>query len=73
MSNPKPTPEEIKETIDRINLMGQFEMCRLWRRAPSGHPYFDSSLPYHEVFRSRLFDYFGGFTPEISKALSWEE
>lgn len=62
------TPEQ-QEIIDRINQMSQFEMCSLWRYTPTGHIYFDSTLPYAEVFKKRLFDHFGGFTPEISKAL----
>jgi hypothetical protein len=44
------------------------EMCRLWRFAEAGHPYFDTSKPYYDVFKARL-DAFGGFTPEISKAI----
>lgn len=64
----KHTPEQQK-IIDQINSMSQFDMCALWRFAPSGHPYFDSTLPYAEVFKTRLFGHFGGFTPAISKAL----
>jgi len=63
------TPEQQK-TIDTINQMGHYEMCSLWRFALSGHPYFDKTLPYYKVFEERLFKHFGGFTPEISKALS---
>ena len=68
-STDSPTAEQ-QETIDKINSMTQFDMCKLWRFAPSGHPYFDSALPFFEVFKTRLFDHFGGFTPAISKALS---
>lgn len=64
------TPEQ-QETINRINEMSHFDMCSLWRFAPLGHPYFDYTLPYADVFKARLFDHFGGFTPEISKSLSW--
>jgi len=63
------TPEQ-QAVIDKINQMGHFEMCSLWRFAPSGHPYFDDRLPYFRIFANRLFKHFGGFTPEISKALS---
>ena len=63
------TKEEI--TIEKINQMGHYEMCSLWRFASPGHPYFDKTLPYAEVFKNRLFNYFGGFTPEISKSLSF--
>ena len=61
---------EQQEIINRINEMDHFAMCSLWRSAPSGHPYFDCTLPYAEVFKARLFGHFGGFTPGISKALS---
>ena len=57
--------------IDKINNMGHEEMCKLWRFAPSGHPYFDTTKPYHEIFKERLFKHFGGFTPEISKRIGW--
>lgn len=70
MSEPTYTPEEQVE-IDKIKAMSQYDMCALWRFAPSGHPYFDSSKPFYEVFRKRLFEELGGFTPEISKSLGW--
>ena len=63
-----PTPEEQAE-IDTINQMSHHEMCRLWRFAPGGHPYFDSTKPCSEVFKRRLFEHFGGFNPAISKSL----
>jgi hypothetical protein len=61
---------EEKET-KTINDMSQIEMARLWRFAPSGHPYFDSSLPYFAIFKKR-FGELGGFTPEISRAIGWD-
>ena len=63
-----PTPQQQK-TIDEIKSMSHFEMCKMWRFAPSGHPYFDCTQPYSAVFKERLFGHFGGFTPAISKAL----
>ena len=60
-----------EKEISKIKAMAHEEMCRLWRFAPSGHPYFDSGLPYYEIFRERLFDHFGGFTPELSKKIGW--
>lgn len=51
-----------------IDGMSQLEMARLWRFAPSGHPYFDSQSPLSVYFKAR-FDTLGGFTPSISKAL----
>jgi hypothetical protein len=46
----------------------QLEMCRLYRFAPCGHPYFLTGTELHRYFRKR-FDAVGGFTPEISKAI----
>jgi hypothetical protein len=62
------TPEQQK-IIDGINQMPHFDMCKHWRFAPPGDSFFDPRLPYHQVFRDRLFGHFHGFTPEISKAL----
>ena len=67
----KMNPDE-QETIDKINQMSHYDMCYLWRFAPPGHPYFDSSLPYVDVFKDRLFHHFKGFTPEISKSLGFD-
>ncbi|KKK97727.1 hypothetical protein LCGC14_2649840 [marine sediment metagenome] len=66
----KLTKEQQKE-IDKINSMDHESMCSLWRFAAIGHPYFDATKPYYEVFRKRLYDHFGGFTPEISKSIGW--
>lgn len=64
------TDIEIRE-IERINQMSQEAMASLWRFAPAGHPYFDRTKPYFEVFDKR-FKALGGFTPAISKAIGWE-
>ena len=58
---------ETKE-IEKINNMSQLEMARLWRFAPPGHFYFDTTKPFWNVFKNR-FDDLGGFTPVISKAI----
>ena len=60
------TYEEMKAEIDQ---MTHEEMCRLWRYAAPGHPYFDSTNPISQYYKDRLFNYFGGFTPRISKSL----
>jgi len=64
------TPDEVKqqEIFDTINAMSREEMCRLWRFAPAGHPYFNSLLPYHEIFNAR-FEKLGGFNSTISKKI----
>lgn len=59
--------------IDKINTMTHEELARLWRFASDGHLYFDNTLPYCKVFKERLFNHFGGFTPEISKKIGWEK
>ncbi len=61
---------EEQEHLAAIAALSHFEMCRLWRFAEVGHPYFDSSTSCGQAFKDRLFKHFGGFTPEISKALS---
>ena len=60
--------EDEQKTIDHINQMSQKSMASLWRNAQAGHPYFDNSKPYFEIFDKR-FKELGGFTPAISKAL----
>jgi len=62
--------DEEQKTIDTINQMSQREMASLWRFAPSGHPYFDKTKLFFEVFEKR-FKELGGFTPEISKSLTF--
>ena len=57
--------------IERINQMSQRDMASLWRHAPAGHQYFDSTKPYHEIFKKRFAE-LGGFTPKISKSIGWE-
>ena len=64
--------EEEKKEIEKINSMTQISMAYLWRFAPSGHPYFDTTKPYFEIFRNR-FNEIGGMTPEISKEIGWEK
>jgi len=62
--------EEEKKVIKEINEMTQYQMASLWRFAPAGHPYFDSSKPFFKVFDKR-FRELGGMTPEISKNLGF--
>ncbi len=59
------TPEQ-KIHIDK---MTQEEMARLWRFAPSGHPYFVNGTEVWEYFEAK----FKGFTPELSKSIGWEK
>ena len=65
------TEQEITQHKEAIDKMSQLELARLWRFAPSGHIYFDSSLPLAEYFREK-FKEKGGFTPSISKRIGWD-
>jgi hypothetical protein len=44
-------------------------MCKIWRFAKAGNKYTIGEIG--EYFSKRLYDYWGGFTPEISKELGW--
>lgn len=65
---PKLTPEQVEVWKGKIDQMGRFEMCRLRRFAPSGHPVFSMKTDLPDYFEER-FKKLGGFSPEISKAL----
>ena len=70
---PKPlTPEAIESWKKDIDAMTQFELARLRRFAPSGHPVFRMNEPLYDYF-SKRFQLLGGMTPEISKALGWQQ
>ena len=62
--------KEIESHKAKIDEMGHHEMASLHRFAPSGHPYFDTTLPLNTYFKQR-FQKLGGFTPAISKAIGW--
>ena len=62
------TEEEILAHKNQIEKLSREEMCRLWRFAPAGHPYFQRDLPLWEVFEAR-FEKLGRFSPEISKKI----
>lgn len=62
------TLEQLAELAEKINAMTQYEMCSLWRFAPSGHPMLRGAAG--DLFVAR-FKALGGFTPDISKALGW--
>lgn len=61
--------EEYKKKIDN---MTQEEMASLWRYAPAGHPYFDTTSPLSEYFIKK-FKEKGGMTPRISKEIGWDK
>jgi hypothetical protein len=57
-----------KEQKADIDAMTQEDMARLWRFAPSGHPYFNIQNEARDYFDKK----FRGFTPEISKKIGWD-
>lgn len=62
------TEVEIEKHKKDIDGMSQEAMARLWRNAPSGHPYFVTGTPVWEHFDKR----FKGFTAELSKKIGWD-
>ena len=66
------TTKEIDDALIALINMSHYEMCRLWRFAPTGSEiYFRSDLITGVTFKHKLFEVYGGFTPEISKELGW--
>lgn len=66
------TDKDIQRYKDKIDTLTRYEMCKMWRFAPSGHLYFRGDYPeLYDHFAKRLKE-LGGFTPEISKSLGWE-
>lgn len=71
------TQQQIDDTAETIKKMEHYEMCHIWRFGKSGLIYFRTDLiasegiSLGELFRNRLYDHFGGFTPAISKSLGW--
>lgn len=68
----KYTQEQIDKALAEIANLDHYDMCRMWRFG-ADEIYFRSDLPTGPAFRDRLFKYFGGFTPAISKELGWEK
>ena len=62
-------PEIAKHKAD-IDKLSQIDMARLWRYAPTGHIYFDTSKPIAAYFQQK-FKEKGGMTCDISKAIGW--
>ena len=68
--NEEPLTEEQQKVVDGINQLSQFEMARLQRFAPFGHPYFNTTFPYYRYFKKRFAE-LGGMSHEISKTIGW--
>lgn len=68
------TQEQIDKALKEIENMDHFTMCKLWRFPKTETTiYFRNDLPTGEAFKTRLFQHFGGFTPEISKRLGFND
>ena len=50
--------------------MTHYQLCYIWRFSKVGDPLLQGDTG--QYFKERLFEHFGGFTPEISKHLGWE-
>lgn len=57
---------------NRIDHLTHEEMCRFWRFAPPGHPYFNAEIPEVPAHFIKRFKAFGGMTPEMSKLIGHE-
>lgn len=62
----------ISEKAEIDNLSHE-EMCRHWRFGTGKRIWFDSTNELAGYFKDRLFNHFGGFTPEISKRIGWDK
>ena len=51
----------------RIDAMSHYDLCEVWRFGSS-----DDATLEGDYLKNRLFNEFGGFTPEISKRLGWD-
>lgn len=65
------TRTEIEQQKIEIDQLTHEQMATIYRHSPSGHPWFDSTLPLNDYFMER-FNSFGGMTPAISKTIGWK-
>lgn len=62
--------ENYKQEIDTLT---HTQMCDMWRNGGGKPEWFDTRCEESKYFYDRLFKHFGGFTPEISKKVGWDE
>ena len=60
-----------EEQKNKIDAMSHIEICRFWRFAPSDGSEKLVQGEAGQYLKKRLFEHFGGFTPEISKLIGW--
>lgn len=61
--------QEILRWKNRLDAMDQKALASLQRFAPTGHPVFVTGSELYAYFRVL----FKGMTPELSKAIGWED
>jgi hypothetical protein len=61
------TEEELAKMKTEIDALSQYDMARMWRFAPTGHPFFQP--PLGKYFEDKFHEK-GGFNPSISKVLT---
>jgi hypothetical protein len=64
------TEQEIARHKADIDAMSQMDMAYMWRKAPVGHIYFDTTSPLAAYFQQK-FKEKGGMTSDISKSIGW--
>ncbi len=67
----KKSDEQMLAAKSEIDALSHEEICRAWRFGTGRKEWFDSTEPISSYFKERLFNHFGGFTPEISKRIGW--
>lgn len=68
---PTYTEEELETYRKEIAQMDHKELCKQYRYAPAGHPFFNTKFDLFEKFMDR-FNSFGGMTTEMSKLIDEE-
>lgn len=65
------TDEDVQKYKDQIDVLTQYECCKLYRFAPAEHIYFRNEIPgLYTYFLKRLKEV-GGMTSKISDELGW--
>jgi hypothetical protein len=65
-----PQESEIERWKFLIDGMNQYELARLYRFSPAGHPVFVSGTELNDYFNER-FNKLGGMTTGVSKHIGW--
>ncbi len=60
-----------KQQKQQIDNLSHLQLCKAWRFGTGEKEWFDKSYEASTYFKDRLFNYFGGFTPQISKQIGF--